>query len=123
MHKVQPQAIPIGAETKRSLVTGYLDVRMAGGIITIAKIIVQSQDTMLEDMWLAGREATADRRQSITWDPNTFSLKNCFVSILEYFRANCDCWNIVISDLRMPAMNGIEPLQDIKKVNLLHRCY
>jgi hypothetical protein len=30
-------------------VTGYLDVKMAGGIITIAKIFAQNQDTMLED--------------------------------------------------------------------------
>jgi DNA-binding NtrC family response regulator len=35
---------------------------------------------------------------------------------LEHFRANCDSCNIVISDLRMPAMNGIEFLQNIKKV-------
>jgi hypothetical protein len=50
MHKVQLQAIPIGVETKKiSLVIGYLDVKMAGGIITIAKIIAPSQDTMLED--------------------------------------------------------------------------
>jgi hypothetical protein len=50
MHKVQLQAIPIGVETKKiSLVTGYLDVKMAGGIITIAKIFAQNQDTMLED--------------------------------------------------------------------------
>jgi hypothetical protein len=49
MHKVQLQGIPIGVETNRSLVTGYLGVKMAGGIITIAKIIAQNQDTMLED--------------------------------------------------------------------------
>ncbi|HET9357358.1 MAG TPA: hypothetical protein VFN98_04625 [Nitrososphaeraceae archaeon] len=50
MHKAQLQAIPIGVETKKiSLVTGYLDVKMAGGIITIAKIFVPKQDTMLED--------------------------------------------------------------------------
>jgi DNA-binding NtrC family response regulator len=35
---------------------------------------------------------------------------------LEHFRANCDSCNIVISDLRMPAMNGIEFLENIKKV-------
>lgn len=35
---------------------------------------------------------------------------------LEHFRANRDSCNIVISDLRMPAMNGIEFLQNIKKV-------
>ena len=35
---------------------------------------------------------------------------------LEDFRANCDRCNIVISDLRMPAMNGIEFLQNIKKI-------
>jgi DNA-binding NtrC family response regulator len=35
---------------------------------------------------------------------------------LEHFRMNCDSCNIVISDLRMPAMNGIEFLQNIKKV-------
>jgi DNA-binding NtrC family response regulator len=35
---------------------------------------------------------------------------------LEHFRANYDSYNIVISDLRMPAMNGIEFLQNIKKV-------
>jgi DNA-binding NtrC family response regulator len=35
---------------------------------------------------------------------------------LEHFRAICDSCNIVISDLRMPAMNGIEFLQNIKKV-------
>lgn len=35
---------------------------------------------------------------------------------LEHFRVNCDSCNIVISDLRMPAMNGIEFLQNIKKV-------
>ena len=35
---------------------------------------------------------------------------------LEHFRANCDSCNIVISDLRMPAMNGIEFLRNIKKV-------
>ena len=35
---------------------------------------------------------------------------------LEHFRVNCDSCNIVISDLRMPAMNGIEFLQKIKKV-------
>ena len=35
---------------------------------------------------------------------------------LERFRANCDSCDIVISDLRMPAMNGIEFLQNIKKV-------
>ena len=35
---------------------------------------------------------------------------------LEHFRANCDICNIVISDLRMPTMNGIEFLQNIKKV-------
>ena len=35
---------------------------------------------------------------------------------LEHFRANSDSCNIVISDLRMPAMNGIEFLQNIKKV-------
>ena len=62
MHKVQLQAIPIGVEIKKtSLVTGYLDVKMAGGIITIAKIFAQNQDTMLEDTSLVGREATADR--------------------------------------------------------------
>jgi hypothetical protein len=62
MHKAQLQAIHIGVETKRiSLVTGYLDVKMAGGIITTAKIFAQNQDTMLEDMSLVGREATVDR--------------------------------------------------------------
>ena len=35
---------------------------------------------------------------------------------LEHFRMNCDSCNVVISDLRMPAMNGIEFLQNIKKV-------
>jgi DNA-binding NtrC family response regulator len=35
---------------------------------------------------------------------------------LEHFRANCDSFDIVISDLRMPAMNGIDFLQNIKKV-------
>lgn len=35
---------------------------------------------------------------------------------LEHFRANRDSCSIVISDLRMPAMNGIEFLQNIKKV-------
>ena len=35
---------------------------------------------------------------------------------LEHFRANRDSCNIVISDLRMPAMNGFEFLQNIKKV-------
>jgi DNA-binding NtrC family response regulator len=35
---------------------------------------------------------------------------------LEHFRANCDSCDIVISDLRMPAMNGIDFLQNIKKV-------
>jgi DNA-binding NtrC family response regulator len=35
---------------------------------------------------------------------------------LEHFRANYDSYNIVISDLRMPAMNGIEFLQNIKNV-------
>jgi hypothetical protein len=50
MHKVQLQAIPIGVEIKKtSLVIGYLDVKMAGGITTIAKIFAQNQDTMLED--------------------------------------------------------------------------
>ena len=34
---------------------------------------------------------------------------------LEHFRANCDRCDIVISDLRMPAMNGIDFLQNIKK--------
>jgi DNA-binding NtrC family response regulator len=35
---------------------------------------------------------------------------------LEHFRANCDSCDIVISDLRMPAMNGIDFFQNIKKV-------
>lgn len=35
---------------------------------------------------------------------------------LEHFRANCDSCNIVISDLRMPAMTGIEFLENVKKV-------
>jgi DNA-binding NtrC family response regulator len=35
---------------------------------------------------------------------------------LEHFKANCDTCDLVISDWRMPTMNGLEFLQNITKI-------
>jgi hypothetical protein len=64
MHKQRVQGTNIGVETRQTnLATGYSDVKMNGGIIIIARILVQSQDTMLEDMQLVGKEGTVGRIQ------------------------------------------------------------
>jgi DNA-binding NtrC family response regulator len=36
---------------------------------------------------------------------------------LEYFKKNYDIYNVVISDLRMPGMDGFEFLKNIKLIN------
>jgi response regulator RpfG family c-di-GMP phosphodiesterase len=36
---------------------------------------------------------------------------------LEHFRINCKNYNLVISDIRMPAMNGFEFIRKVKEID------